>query len=103
MANGIRQLEKDRSLLMAGGIVATHFTAMSAMTLVIPADTALRLPSADNSLQLGLTIAFITLLISGASISAAAPTALGQLPPLFRLVMFIFRVPALRRRALNRE
>ncbi|WP_139138884.1 MHYT domain-containing protein, partial [Pseudomonas sp. NBRC 111141] len=59
------------SLLMAGGIVATHFTAMSAMTLVIPPDTALRLPSADNSLQLGLGIGFITLLISGASISAA--------------------------------
>jgi len=59
------------SLLMAGGIVATHFTAMSAMTLVIPADTALRLPSGDNSLQLGLGIGFITLLISGASISAA--------------------------------
>ena len=64
-------LKYGASLLMAGGIVATHFTAMSAMTLVIPADTALRLPSADNSLQLGLTIAFITLLISGASISAA--------------------------------
>jgi diguanylate cyclase (GGDEF)-like protein len=59
------------SLLMAAGIVATHFTAMSAMTLVIPADTALRLPSGDNSLQLGLGIGFITLLISGASISAA--------------------------------
>ena len=59
------------SLLMAGGIVATHFTAMSAMTLIIPADTALRLPSGDNSLQLGLGIGFITLLISGASISAA--------------------------------
>ncbi|WP_394207695.1 putative bifunctional diguanylate cyclase/phosphodiesterase [Pseudomonas putida] len=59
------------SLLIAGGIVATHFTAMSAMTLVIPADTALRLPSGDNSLQLGLSIGFITLLISGASISAA--------------------------------
>ncbi|EPJ8754894.1 EAL domain-containing protein [Pseudomonas sp. BN505] len=59
------------SLLIAGGIVATHFTAMSAMTLVIPADTALRLPSGDNSLQLGLGIGFITLLISGASISAA--------------------------------
>jgi len=59
------------SLLMAGGIVATHFTAMSAMTLVIPADTALRLPSGDNSLQLALGIGFITLLISGASISAA--------------------------------
>ncbi|WP_336332146.1 bifunctional diguanylate cyclase/phosphodiesterase [Pseudomonas putida] len=59
------------SLLLAGGIIATHFTAMSAMTLVVPADTALRLPSADNSLQLGLGIGFITLLISGASISAA--------------------------------
>ncbi|MGE8058777.1 putative bifunctional diguanylate cyclase/phosphodiesterase [Pseudomonas sp. NPDC089547] len=59
------------SLLMAGGIVATHFTAMSAMTLVIPADTALRLPSGYNSLQLALGIGFITLLISGASISAA--------------------------------
>lgn len=64
-------LKYGASLVMAGGIVATHFTAMSAMTLVIPADTALRLPSTDNSLQLGLTIAFITLLISGASISAA--------------------------------
>ncbi|WDY59162.1 putative bifunctional diguanylate cyclase/phosphodiesterase [Pseudomonas sp. PSKL.D1] len=59
------------SLLMAGGIIATHFTAMAAMTLVIPADTALRLPSGDNSLQLGLTVAFITLLISGSCISAA--------------------------------
>ncbi|MBC3478126.1 putative bifunctional diguanylate cyclase/phosphodiesterase [Pseudomonas taiwanensis] len=59
------------SLVMAGGIVATHFTAMAAMTLVIPADTALSLPSGDNSLQLGLTIAVITLLISGSSISAA--------------------------------
>ncbi|WP_060485939.1 bifunctional diguanylate cyclase/phosphodiesterase [Pseudomonas sp. NBRC 111123] len=59
------------SLLMAGGIVATHFTAMAAMTMVIPASAALSLPSADNSLQLGLTVAFITLLISGSSISAA--------------------------------
>ncbi|MEB6590614.1 MULTISPECIES: bifunctional diguanylate cyclase/phosphodiesterase [Pseudomonas] len=59
------------SLLLGGGIIATHFTAMSAMTLVVPADTALRLPTADNSLQLGLGIGFITLLISGASISAA--------------------------------
>ena len=44
---------------------------MAAMTLVVPVDTALRLPSADNSLQLGLTVALITLLISGSSISAA--------------------------------
>ena len=59
------------SLLMAGGIVATHFTGMAAMTLVIPADAALSLPSTDNSLQLGLTVACITLLISASSISAA--------------------------------
>ncbi|MHA6161582.1 putative bifunctional diguanylate cyclase/phosphodiesterase [Pseudomonas sichuanensis] len=59
------------SLLMAGGIVVTHFTGMAAMTLVIPSETALRLPTGDNSLQLALTIAFITLLISGSSISAA--------------------------------
>ncbi|WP_194789371.1 putative bifunctional diguanylate cyclase/phosphodiesterase [Pseudomonas sp. UFMG81] len=59
------------SLLMAGGIIFTHFTGMAAMTLVIPSETALRLTSGDNSLQLALTIAFITLLISGSSISAA--------------------------------
>lgn len=59
------------SLLMAGGIVVTHFTGMAAMTLVIPNETALRLATGDNSLQLALTIAFITLLISGSSISAA--------------------------------
>ncbi|WP_085675271.1 MULTISPECIES: bifunctional diguanylate cyclase/phosphodiesterase [unclassified Pseudomonas] len=64
-------LKYGASLLMAGGIVATHFTAMAAMTLVIPASTALSLPSTDNSLQLGLAVAFITLLISGSSISAA--------------------------------
>lgn len=59
------------SLLMAGGLVGTHFINMAAMTLVVPANSALHLPSVDNSLQLGLTVAFITLLISGSSISAA--------------------------------
>ena len=59
------------SVLVAGGLIATHFINMAAMTLVVPADSALHLPSADNSLQLGLTVAFITLLISGSSISAA--------------------------------
>lgn len=59
------------SLLMAGGIVATHLLGMAALTLVLPADTALSLPVSDNSLQLSLTIAFITLLISASSISAA--------------------------------
>lgn len=64
-------LKYGASLLMAGGIVLTHFTGMAAMTLVIPSEAALGLPSADNSLQLALTISFITLLISGSSISAA--------------------------------
>ncbi|MDF0731237.1 bifunctional diguanylate cyclase/phosphodiesterase [Pseudomonas entomophila] len=59
------------SLMMAAGIVGTHFTGMAAMSLVIPGDAPLHLPSGNNSLQLALTIAFITLLISGSSISAA--------------------------------
>jgi diguanylate cyclase len=64
-------LKYGASLLMAGGIMLTHFTGMAAMTLVIPSETPLHLPTVDNSLQLALTIAFITLLISGSSISAA--------------------------------
>ncbi|MDD2057843.1 EAL domain-containing protein [Pseudomonas sp. GD03860] len=59
------------SLLMAGGIFATHFTGMAAMTLIIPNDVSVNLAADDNSLQLSLTIAFITLLISASSISAA--------------------------------
>lgn len=59
------------SLLMGAGLICTHFTGMAAMTLVIPTTTALQLSSTDNSLQLSLTIAFITLLISASSISAA--------------------------------
>ncbi|MBA1203337.1 EAL domain-containing protein [Pseudomonas capeferrum] len=70
---GILHLVKKcgASLLMAAGVLCTHLTGMSAMTLVIPADAALQLPTEDNSLQLSLTIAFITLLISASSISAA--------------------------------
>ncbi|MEE1868178.1 putative bifunctional diguanylate cyclase/phosphodiesterase [Pseudomonas auratipiscis] len=64
-------LKYGASLLMAGGIFATHFTGMWAMTLIIPADSTVTLPNADNNLQLSLTIAFITLLISASSISAA--------------------------------
>ncbi|WP_248918987.1 putative bifunctional diguanylate cyclase/phosphodiesterase [Pseudomonas entomophila] len=64
-------MKHGASVLMAAGIVLTHFTGMAAMTLVIPSGAALSLPSADNNLQLALTIAFITLLISGSSISAA--------------------------------
>ncbi|WP_166358836.1 putative bifunctional diguanylate cyclase/phosphodiesterase [Pseudomonas akapageensis] len=59
------------SLLMGGGIVSMHFTGMSALTLVLPAGSALELTKTDNSLQLSLTIACITLLIIASSISAA--------------------------------
>ncbi|MFK0089290.1 putative bifunctional diguanylate cyclase/phosphodiesterase [Pseudomonas sp. NPDC090755] len=64
-------LKYGASLLMAGGIFATHFTGMWALTLVIPSGASVTLPTADNSLQLSLTIALITLLISASSISAA--------------------------------
>lgn len=64
-------LKYGASLLMAAGIFATHFTGMWAMTLIIPPDATMTLPVSDNSLQLSLTIALITLLISASSISAA--------------------------------
>ncbi len=64
-------LKLGASVLMACGIVATHFTGMSAMTLVLPDDTPLSLVSGDNRVQLGLTIAVIALLISASSLSAA--------------------------------
>ncbi|MBV6289528.1 putative bifunctional diguanylate cyclase/phosphodiesterase [Pseudomonas aegrilactucae] len=59
------------SLVMAGGIIATHFTGMWALTLVLPEGMPLQLPMSDNSLQLSLAIAFVALLISASCISAA--------------------------------
>lgn len=59
------------SLVMGAGIVTMHFTAMAALTLVVPEGHAVELPVTDNSLQLSLTIACITLLIIASSISAA--------------------------------
>lgn len=71
-SGGLHLLMKHGAcLLMGAGIVATHLTGMAAMTLVIPDTSAMQLPIADNAPQLALTIAFITLLISGSSISAA--------------------------------
>ncbi|MGB9089836.1 MAG: EAL domain-containing protein [Pseudomonas farsensis] len=71
-SGGLHLLMKHGAcLLMGAGIVATHLTGMAAMTLVIPDASAMQLPIADNAPQLALTIAFITLLISGSSISAA--------------------------------
>lgn len=59
------------SLVMAAGIIATHFTGMWALTLVLPEGMPLQLPMSDNSLQLSLAIAFVALLISASCISAA--------------------------------
>ncbi|MEJ5038857.1 EAL domain-containing protein [Pseudomonas sp. B21-036] len=59
------------SLVMATGIIATHFTGMWALTLVLPVDAPLQLPITDNSLHLSLAIAFVALLISASCISAA--------------------------------
>ncbi|MCY1394295.1 Phytochrome-like protein cph2 [compost metagenome] len=60
------------SLVMAAGIVSVHFTAMAALSLVVPQDHAVELPvAANNSLQLSLTIACITLLIIASNIRAA--------------------------------
>ncbi|MBF8747536.1 EAL domain-containing protein [Pseudomonas putida] len=64
-------LKIGASVLIASGIVATHFTGMAAMTLVLPENTPLSLASTDNRLQLGLTIALIALLVSASSLSAA--------------------------------
>lgn len=59
------------ALVMAGGIIATHYTGMCALTLSLPSGTLEQQAVTDNSLQLSLTIAVITLLISGSCISAA--------------------------------
>ena len=59
------------ALLMALGIIATHYAGMHALTLILPGGGSPQILVTDNSLQLSLTIAVITLLISGSCISAA--------------------------------
>ncbi|WP_175652342.1 bifunctional diguanylate cyclase/phosphodiesterase [Pseudomonas sp. Marseille-P9899] len=59
------------AVVMAGGIIATHYTGMCALSLTLPDGTSTQMALSDNSLQLSLTIAVITLLISGSCISAA--------------------------------
>jgi diguanylate cyclase (GGDEF)-like protein len=59
------------SLILGGGIISMHFTAMAGFNLVLPAGSPLPAPSENNYLQLALTVAVMTLLIIGSSISAA--------------------------------
>ncbi|MDP3813779.1 bifunctional diguanylate cyclase/phosphodiesterase [Pseudomonas sp.] len=59
------------SLVMGAAIVSMHFTGMWSLSLVVPLGTPLQLQPAENSLQLGLTIGLIALLIIGSGLSAA--------------------------------
>ncbi|SDS34787.1 diguanylate cyclase (GGDEF) domain-containing protein [Pseudomonas prosekii] len=64
-------LKYTASLVLGAGIVSMHFTGMAALTLVLPVGNLPTLPGENNHLQLGLTVAIITLLIIGSCISAA--------------------------------
>jgi diguanylate cyclase (GGDEF)-like protein len=64
-------LKYSASMLLGAGIVSMHFTGMWSLTLVLPPGNLVQLPTANNHIQLGLTVAVIALLIIGSSISAA--------------------------------
>ena len=71
-AGRLHQLIKlSASLVLGAGIISMHFTGMAAFTLVLPAGSPLTLPGDSSHQQLALTVAVITLLIIGSSISAA--------------------------------
>ncbi|GAB7533199.1 EAL domain-containing protein [Pseudomonas sp. 3A(2025)] len=59
------------SMLLGAGLLAMHLLGMEALRLVLPEGTPLQMPNTENSQQLGLTLATITLLIIAGSISAA--------------------------------
>ena len=59
------------SLVLGAGLFSMHFTGMAAFNLVLPAGSVLTPPGENDHLQLGLTVAIMTLLIIGSSISAA--------------------------------
>ena len=66
------QLKKyTASLVLGAGLFSMHFTGMAAFYMVLPAGSALTPPGENDHLQLGLTVAVMTLLIIGSSISAA--------------------------------
>ncbi len=64
-------LKYSASLILGAGIISMHFTGMAALSLVLPTGSAQTLPGDNNHLQLALTVAMMTLLIIGSSISAA--------------------------------
>ena len=64
-------LKYAASLVLGAGILSMHFTGMAAMQMLVPSGTDLSLPADNNPIQLGLSVAMITLLVIGSSISAA--------------------------------
>jgi len=64
-------LKYAASLVLGAGILTMHFTGMAAMQLIVPTGADLSLPLNNNPIQLGLSVAAITLLVIGSSISAA--------------------------------
>ncbi|MFJ4144296.1 putative bifunctional diguanylate cyclase/phosphodiesterase [Pseudomonas sp. NPDC089734] len=59
------------SLLLGAGLLTMHLMGMESLKLVLPPEAQLQIPNTENSQQLGLTVAIITLLIIAGSISAA--------------------------------
>lgn len=64
-------LKYAASLVLGAGILCMHFTGMAAMQMLVPNGSNLQLPTDHNPLQLGLSVAVITLLVIASSISAA--------------------------------
>jgi len=64
-------LKFTASLVLGAGIVSMHFTGMAALSLTLPVNSLPTLPTENSHLQLGLTVAIMTLLIIGSCISAA--------------------------------
>ncbi|TMU70170.1 bifunctional diguanylate cyclase/phosphodiesterase [Pseudomonas fluorescens] len=66
-----QMLKYAAALILGAGIFSMHFTGMAALNLVLPANSLPSIAAETNHLQLGLTVALITLLILGSAISAA--------------------------------
>jgi diguanylate cyclase (GGDEF)-like protein len=64
-------LKYAASLVLGAGILSMHFTGMAAMQMLVPSGADLALPLDNNPIQLGLSVAVITLLVIGSSVSAA--------------------------------
>ncbi len=64
-------LKYAASLVLGAGIISMHFTGMAALQLVVPTGADLSLRLDNNPIQLGLSVAVITLLVISSSSSAA--------------------------------